>query len=260
MASQFKRSHFVEAGAAGRGRIARADVEREFWRLVLQADADAVPVEVEYGADLHTSMHGSGFPRGNDKYGRSGWNLNNLPVLDGSLLSYCSTEINGMIVPWAYLGMVFSSFAWHNEDHHCYSVSYLHFGEPKQWYGICGDDAPRFETIMRNAVPELFDEQPDLLFQLVTILSPAAVVRAGLPVSRATQEVGSGRVALIVYSMCMCVGGQFHCDVSSSVSRRLQLRFQLRGSRQCGAARLAAVRPFVRRAVRQAHKAARVCV
>lgn len=34
-------------------------VEKEFWRLVTSVDDDVV---VEYGADLHTLEHGSGFP------------------------------------------------------------------------------------------------------------------------------------------------------------------------------------------------------
>lgn len=33
--------------------------EREFWRIVSSIDED---VTVEYGADLHTMDHGSGFP------------------------------------------------------------------------------------------------------------------------------------------------------------------------------------------------------
>lgn len=34
-------------------------VEKEFWRIVNAVDED---VTVEYGADLHTIDHGSGFP------------------------------------------------------------------------------------------------------------------------------------------------------------------------------------------------------
>ena len=78
----------------------------------------------------------------------------------------------------------------HNEDHYLYSLNYLHYGEAKQWYGIAGNDAPKFEAAIREAAPELFDEQPDLLFQLVSMLSPAALVRAGVPVSRTTQSAG----------------------------------------------------------------------
>ena len=34
-------------------------IEKEFWRLVTSLEDD---VMVEYGADLHTAEHGSGFP------------------------------------------------------------------------------------------------------------------------------------------------------------------------------------------------------
>src|SRR4051794_20602943 len=35
------------------------DVEREFWRLV---ESVHETIEVEYGADIHSTTHGSGFP------------------------------------------------------------------------------------------------------------------------------------------------------------------------------------------------------
>lgn len=54
-------------------------------------------------------------------------------------------------------------------------------------YGISGQHIPLFETALRNAAPELFEEQPDLLFQLVTLMTPARLVRAGVPVTRVKQ-------------------------------------------------------------------------
>ena len=37
-------------------------------------------------------------------YKRTGWNLNNIAATDGSVLKYLKTEINGVNVPWLYVG------------------------------------------------------------------------------------------------------------------------------------------------------------
>ena len=43
-------------------------------------------------------------------------------------------------------------------------------------YGIPGDDAEKFEAIRQEA-PDLFEAQPDLLFQLVTLMNPKRQTR-----------------------------------------------------------------------------------
>jgi hypothetical protein len=48
-------------------------------------------------------------------YAKDPWNLSNLPILSQSLLRYIKSDISGMTVPWTYVGMVFSTFCWHNE-------------------------------------------------------------------------------------------------------------------------------------------------
>ncbi|KAK7206142.1 PLU-1-like protein-domain-containing protein [Myxozyma melibiosi] len=162
-------------------RVTEDEIEAEFWRLVESLDET---VEVEYGADIHSTIHGSGFPTIErdplDPYSTDPWNLNLLPLHEKSLFRHIKTDISGMTVPWLYVGMVFSTFCWHSEDHNTYSANYQHFGATKTWYGIPGDDADKFEDAMRKAVPELFEQQPDLLFQLVTMLSPKRLTEEGV--------------------------------------------------------------------------------
>ena len=61
------------------------------------------------------------------EYANSGWNLTNLPVLEQSVLTHINADISGMKVPWLYVGMCFSSFCWHIEDHWSYSINFLHW-------------------------------------------------------------------------------------------------------------------------------------
>ncbi|XP_062941214.1 lysine-specific demethylase 5D isoform X3 [Cynocephalus volans] len=171
-------------------------VEKEFWRLVSSIEED---VTVEYGADIHSKEFGSGFPVSNsernlspeeEEYATSGWNLNVMPVLDQSVLCHINADISGMKVPWLYVGMVFSAFCWHIEDHWSYSINYLHWGEPKTWYGVPSLAAEHLEEVMKRLTPELFDSQPDLLHQLVTLMNPNTLMSHGVPVVRTNQCAG----------------------------------------------------------------------
>lgn len=56
-------------------------------------------------------------------------------------------------------------------------------GEPKTWYGAPGYAAEHLESVMKNLAPELFESQPDLLHQLVTIMNPNTLMNNGVPVS-----------------------------------------------------------------------------
>ncbi|TYJ33657.1 hypothetical protein E1A91_A05G118200v1 [Gossypium mustelinum] len=171
------------------------DIEGEYWRIVEQPTDE---VEVYYGADLETGTFGSGFPKassmltGNDadKYAMSGWNLNNFSRLQGSVLSFEGCDISGVLVPWLYVGMCFSSFCWHVEDHHLYSLNYMHWGDPKVWYGVPQNHASSLEAAMRKHLPDLFEEQPGLLHDLVTQLSPSILKAEGVPIYRAVQHSG----------------------------------------------------------------------
>ncbi|KAH8702113.1 putative PHD transcription factor [Talaromyces proteolyticus] len=195
-ANNFKKSYFAprmpfDPVLNTQRRETEDDVEREFWRLV---ESLTETVEVEYGADIHSTTHGSGFPTIErnplDPYSHDPWNLNVMPFYGESLFRHIKSDISGMTVPWVYVGMCFSTFCWHNEDHYAYSANYQHFGSTKTWYGIPGKDAEAFEGAMRQAVPELFETQPDLLFQLVTLLPPDQLRKAGVNVYALDQRAG----------------------------------------------------------------------
>ncbi|XP_011659340.1 lysine-specific demethylase JMJ18 isoform X2 [Cucumis sativus] len=169
------------------------DIEGEYWRIVEKSNDE---VEVYYGADIESATFCSGFPKasslvteGNlDPYVKSGWNLNNFPRLQGSVLCFEESDISGVLVPWLYVGMCFSSFCWHVEDHHLYSLNYMHWGDPKVWYGVPGSHASSLEAAMKKHLPDLFAEQPDLLHELVTQLSPSVLKSEGVPVYRVVQN------------------------------------------------------------------------
>ncbi len=103
----------------------------QFWNVVEKGDRE---VTVQYGSDIDTRVTGSGFSRqpqmGQRQVGVcligltnlrlflcSSWNLNNFPKMKGSVLRHFDT-ISGVSAPWLYVGMMFSAFCWHNEDHY----------------------------------------------------------------------------------------------------------------------------------------------
>lgn len=192
MADEFKQNYFKSNTC----NVPLDQVENEYWRLVSSLFDT---VSVEYGADLHCNEFGSGFPSQSTKellhedeldYIDHPWNLNNTPVAEGSVFRYINTNISGMIIPWMYVGMCFSTFCWHNEDHWTYSISYLHYGEPKTWYGVPGSQAENFERSMKRLAPNLFEHQPDLLHQLVTICNPLTLLEDKVPIHKVNQYAG----------------------------------------------------------------------
>lgn len=90
-----------------------------------------------YGAD----MPGSLFDDSTEH-----WNVAKLE----NLLDVLGQKVPGVNTAYLYLGMWKASFAWHLEDVDLYSINYIHFGAPKQWYSISQEDARRFEAAMRS--------------------------------------------------------------------------------------------------------------
>ncbi|CDH15710.1 related to Histone demethylase JHD2 [Zygosaccharomyces bailii ISA1307] len=159
-------------------------LEEKFWSFVNNMENS---LTVKYGADVHGEGPGeiSGFPNKDYKppdldvcdkafteYTKHPMNLLNLPDAKGSLLPMFDRKISGMTIPWIYVGSTFSTFCWHLEDQYTLSANYQHEGAPKMWYSIPEDSCDQFNQLMRDLAPDLFEKQPDLLHQLVTLISP----------------------------------------------------------------------------------------
>ncbi|KKK24596.1 jumonji family transcription factor [Aspergillus rambellii] len=93
-----------------------------------------------YGADMPGSLF-------DDR--TTSWNVAKLP----NLLDVIGQKVPGVNTAYLYLGMWKATFAWHLEDVDLYSINYIHFGAPKQWYSISQEDAPRFEQAMKSIWP-----------------------------------------------------------------------------------------------------------
>lgn len=84
------------------------------------------------------------------KLSNSPWNLQVIARSPGSLTRFMPDDIPGVTSPMIYIGMLFSWFAWHVEDHELHSMNFLHMGSPKTWYAVPGDYAFDFEEVIRT--------------------------------------------------------------------------------------------------------------
>ncbi|XP_022963867.1 lysine-specific demethylase JMJ706-like isoform X2 [Cucurbita moschata] len=165
-------------------------LEKEFWHEIIGGKTDTV----EYACDIDGTAFSSS---PNDELGKSKWNLKKLSWLPKSVLRHLEMEIPGVTEPMLYIGMLFSIFAWHVEDHFLYSINYHHCGASKTWYCIPGDAALRFEGVVRENVykddilsANSEDGAFDILSGKTTLFPPNILLEHGVPVYKAVQKPG----------------------------------------------------------------------
>ncbi|CAN4128108.1 unnamed protein product [Withania somnifera] len=165
-------------------------LEKEFWHEISCGKTDSV----EYACDVD----GSAFSTSPiDQLGKSKWNLKGLSRLPKSVLRLLEKSIPGVTEPMLYIGMLFSMFAWHVEDHYLYSINYQHCGAAKTWYGIPGHAALDFEKVVREHVytndilsADGEDGAFDVLLGKTTLFPPNILSEHGVPVYKAVQKPG----------------------------------------------------------------------
>ena len=96
--------------------------------------------------NFNNPMYGADMPGSLFDDSTKDWNVAKLE----NLLDVLGQNVPGVNTAYLYLGMWKASFAWHLEDVDLYSINYIHFGAPKQWYSISQEDARRFESAMRS--------------------------------------------------------------------------------------------------------------
>ncbi|KAI8021266.1 Lysine-specific demethylase JMJ706 [Camellia lanceoleosa] len=165
-------------------------MEKEFWHEIACGKTDSV----EYACDVDGSAFSSS---PNDQLGKSKWNLKKLSRLPKSVLRLLETAIPGVTEPMLYIGMLFSMFAWHVEDHYLYSINYHHCGAAKTWYGIPGYAALDFEKVVREHVythdilsTDGEDGAFDVLLGKTTLFPPNILLEHDVPVYKAVQKPG----------------------------------------------------------------------
>jgi len=163
-------------------------VEAWFWeRLASQTEA-----RILYCSDIE----GTAFP-GMGEYGEHKWSLQRLADHERSLLRFVHYAIPGVNIPMLYFGMLFAMFCWHVEDNYMYSVSYLHVGAPKTWYGVSPKQAHEFDAVFNGrAFTQAVEIDPQLMLKKASMLPPAMLLQAGVRVCRATQQPGQFIVTL----------------------------------------------------------------
>ncbi|KAL8141752.1 hypothetical protein V2J09_014784, partial [Rumex salicifolius] len=165
-------------------------LEKEFWHELAFGKMESV----EYACDVDGSAFSSNT---NDPLGKSRWNLKNFSRVSKSVLRLLGREIPGVTDPMLYIGMLFSMFAWHVEDHYLYSINYHHCGASKTWYGIPGAAALQFEKVVKEYVytKDILSGDGeegafDVLLGKTTLFPPNILMDHGVPVYKAVQKPG----------------------------------------------------------------------
>jgi hypothetical protein len=128
------------------------ELEDNYWKTINYG-------QPMYGADMPGSLF-------DDR--TTSWNVAKLP----NLLDVLGTKVPGVNTAYLYLGMWKATFAWHLEDVDLYSINYIHFGAPKQWYSISQEDARRFEAAMKNIWPRDAKNCSQFLRHKTYLISP----------------------------------------------------------------------------------------
>ena len=62
------------------------------------------------------------------------------------------------------------------------SINYNHWGKPKLWYAVPESHRENFERAVKDKCSLLFKKDPNILFDVITMISPAYLQSQGVKV------------------------------------------------------------------------------
>ena len=90
-----------------------------------------------------------------------------------------------------------------------YSINYAHWGKPKQWYAVPESDRERFEKAVKQKVSLLFKKDPNILLDIVTMVSPAYLQQQRVKVYKTLQKPGE---------YILTLPGSYHAGFSTGLN------------------------------------------
>nr|QDH43444.1 transcriptional factor Rph1 [Metschnikowia australis] len=174
--------------------------------------------EPMYGADMLGSLF-----RENTEM----WNVAKLP----NLLDLMEEKIPGVNDAYLYAGLWKATFSWHLEDQDLYSINYLHFGAPKQWYSIPQSQNSKFFKLMLDIFSEDYKNCPEFLRHKTFLASPQFLEKHGITCNRIVHKQGE---YMITYPYGYHAGFNYGYNLAESVNFALDDWFDYaKMSRKC---------------------------
>ena len=86
-------------------------------------------------------------------------------------------------------------FGWHKEDMDLYSINYLHYGQPKFWYGIDLRDNERFENLLWSKFPDNAKKCDEFIRHKTTLVQPKVLHDYGIRLVKCVHKKGEFMVS-----------------------------------------------------------------
>lgn len=171
------------------------ELEHMYWKSLGYA-------EPMYGADMLGSLF-------LDE--KTPWNVAHLP----NILDLMEESIPGVNDAYLYAGLWKATFSWHLEDQDLYSINYLHFGAPKQWYSISQKDSGKFYDLMKEIFDDEYKHCPEFLRHKLFMASPQFLAKNGIKCNSVVHNQGE---FMITYPYGYHSGFNYGYNLAESVN------------------------------------------